>query len=307
MKKRVYISVEQNFEQTPPHKYRSSKKIVHLLNEQYELILVNPGDFDPVEATVHQFFKYLGPGKLEAVSEKHVPEGDLFIIYGDETSKNPGLIFGRNFYSCLRNLRSQRRFPRFLNDPDTEESTLKDYLVKLRSEGEFSIADTFDQVDVEKAQELLDRYGQLVFKPIYGCGSAGVKKISSLDELGELGEDSKIKSDYVAQELLGGSEMNVVILDGDFLCSREDTNYHPWSDKKTMKTRVGSPTSFQLDIAKRIARRLKADLLRVDFIGNKVYEINGTGSGLIAVNEEGQQLFDKTSDFVRYVNHLLHL
>ncbi len=302
------MSVDKNFEQAPPHKYRSSKKVVELLSQEHDLILVHPGDFHPQEAAVSRSFRYLEPGKLEIIPRKHLPEGDLFIVYGDETSKNPGLDFGRQFYSSLRNLRRQERFPYFLNDPDAEEATLKDYLAELYEQGDFSVAATFHYLNKENSQRLLEKHGQLVFKPIFGCGSAGVHKISSLDELDELdrlGSEEEVRKNYAIQELLNGSEIRVIILGGEFLCSREDINYHPWSDRKTLMTKVGNPTAFQIDTSQRIAQRLKADLVGVDFIGDKVYEINGTGTGLIAYDENCRLLFDRTPEFVDYVNRIL--
>lgn len=295
----VYMSIEKGFLDSPPNAYRSSKRIVPKLNDLVNLHLVHPSDYLFGTSEILKSYKYHA-GRLVEYQSRHQPEGDIFIIYGDETSKNHGVDFGREQYAFLRNLRARGLFNRFINDPNTEELMMKDALVNLCKEPALSVASTFCIPIQSEMKQLIEQYGYLILKPKFGCRSTGVKKITSLHDVQNI-DFGQLRNNYVLQEPLDGPEVRVVILEGEFLFARHDENLHPWDNPKDAFTKVGEPNNFQITTAKNIATRVKADIIGIDFIGCKVYELNGTGTGLVICNQLGQELVDYTSHFVDWI------
>jgi len=297
------MSVEEGFEKTPESKYRTSKKIISLLNEKYDLFLVNPADYSMSNLEINRAFKFDG-SNLTQVLNKHQPEGDMFIIYGDETSKNKGIEFGRAEYKFLKQLEKSGNFGYFFNRPSTEEATLKDNLVALHRTYPDLVAKTFFYENEDQMKSEFKKNEFLVIKPIFGCASAGVKKITSIGDLENIATKEILQKNYVFQEPLQGPEVRVILLDKTYLGSRQDINYQPWAVSPALTT-MGNPSSQQIVESKELASHLGADILGVDFMGSKVYEINGTGTGLIAVNQKGNLLFDYTSNFLKFIEQKL--
>ena len=290
------MSVEKDFEKTPSDKYRTSKKIISVLNRLSDLVLVTPTEYNE-DLSVSSAYKILD-GELVTTQGRHVPHGDLFITYGDETSKNLGLGFARMQYDYLSRLEESGSFTQFFNKSEVEERTMKENLINLRAQFGDVFAQTYKVEDERQIQELFNKHGSLIAKPIFGCASAGVKKINNMSDFYQNELNEKI-NDYVFQEPLNGLETRVIVLGGEYLGSRQDLHYEPWSEKKP-STKIGSPSVQMIDFTKDLAENMGADILGVDFMDDKVYEINGTGTGLIAYNDN-ELLFDYTPQFVDYV------
>ena len=303
--KRIYMSVEEGFEKSPPNLYRTSKSIINKLNNIYDLFLVHPGDYDIETLTIKQAFKIKPSSKLEKVLDSHEPRGDLFIIYGDETSKNIGFEFAEQQYDFLEKIESSGNFSKFLNKPGTEKNTLKNCLVDLSKDISFGIASTFKIEHLSEIKEYVKNYGSIIAKPIFGCRGSGVFKIESSNNLEYIFENKSI-DDYVFQEPLAGPEKRVVLLNGELLCSRIHYDREtPWSSSDSQKTYVYQPNDFELEVSKLISKTISADIIGVDFIGDKINEINGTGTALITYDHNDNLLYDKTDDFVKLVSSLV--
>ena len=301
-KNKIYMSVEEGFYTTPEYKYRTSKNLVNKLNEQYDLTLVVPSEYNIDDMTINSGYKLIDDS-VEKVLGEHNPEGDMFIIYGDETSKNKGLAFGRNQYKFLRGLETSKKFGYFFNKPDVEEATLKDKLVDLGKKYSGVVANTFFYESDDQLREEFSKYGSIVLKPVFGCASAGVRKFDSFNEFKSVELKHPI-NEYIFQEPLEGSETRVILLDGNYIGSRTDFDYMPWSNKNP-KTFLGDPNDMQLESARILQKELGADLIGVDFMGDKIYELNGTGTGLISYDHNNNLIFDYTENFIKFINSKL--
>ncbi|MBT7903167.1 hypothetical protein HN587_04860 [Candidatus Woesearchaeota archaeon] len=301
---KVYFSVEEGFQNYPEEFYRTSRRILSKLSDITDLFLVVPGDYNLEKGTIKKAFRFLSPTQLQQILGEHQPEGDMFIIYGDETSKNIGLEFAKRQYQFLQNLKSEGAFKQFLNEPETEEATLKDRLVELSKDPSLNIAETIRYTSRDQTKRLIQKYGgQIILKPIFGCRGSGVTIVTSLDDLfAQVNSEDELKRDYILQEPLDGSEVRVVLLDDQLLCSRVHHNRKtPWDTTRSQTTYDHSPTTDELEITSRISTQVGAYLIGVDFIGPKVNEINGTGTGLVIYDHTGNLIYDKTDEFVRHV------
>ncbi len=300
------MSVEKDFHLAPPKLYRTSRKIIEKLNDISDLTLVHPGDYDISSGRILAGHKSLGPTKIKQVLGPHVPEGDMFIIYGDETSKNVGLDFARNQYKFLRNLKQNGNFSAFYNEPETEERTLKDALVELSKDDSLCIAKSYFFQNDEQVNQMLSTYGSVFLKPIFGCRMAGVQKISSLDDLKNLNiPESELQGNYILQEPLvdpENTEKRIIILDGNHLVSRTHFDRNkPWETSYNQKTAVYNPTEKEIEVSKNIASRIGGYLVGVDFIGSKVNEVNGTGTAVKTHLPDETLLYDKTDEVVKSI------
>lgn len=302
------MSVEKGFETSSPEVYRTSKTIINKLRKNNDLYLVNPTDYDVKTNTINNAYKLNDSYYLEKVIGKHVPKGDLFIIYGDETSKDIGLDFAKKQYAFLKNLKASGNFSNYLNNPETEEKTMKDYLVNLTAQGDKDIGATYFLEDKNQVEALIKKYGELVVKPIFGCRGAGIFKVNNVSELeNKIGFDKDTTKKYVLQEPLAGPEKRIVFLNDNLLCSRIHYNRPtPWNTSDSnLVTKIYEPTKKELDISKKYYDKLEADILGIDFIGDKINELNGTGTGLIIYDHNDELLYDYTDSFVGEVDRLL--
>ncbi len=297
MNKIVYMSVEEGFEKTPvDKKYETSRLVMELLNARpdVDLVLVHPGDYNLNDGSINRAFDFVNPTTIKQSKSSHFPSGDMFIIYGDETSKNAGLDFGRNQYSFLKNLKQNNSFSYFFNEPETEELTLKDGLIKLSIDDSLPVAKTvyFDSFDQTK--ELINQYGSIIIKPIFGCAGAGVNKLSLIEDIFNLDvSENDLQGNYVLQEPLFGDETRITLLDGKFLWSmRHQNRSAPWAKNEKHSSNFYQPNEEELNSARKISDAVGAYLIGVDFIGTKVNEINGTGTGMSRNYKGGSPILD---------------
>ena len=264
--------------------------------DNVELVVVHPRDYNNEKGTIKRGYRFVNSSRIEEILKEHKPEGDMFIIFGDETSKNIGLDFAKKQYDFLDNLKKNKNFRYFFNNPDAEKSTLKSYLIEISKDASFGVARTYSFENRDSISRLLDQYGTIIMKPIFGCRGAGVRKLSSIEDIFKIPDDV-LKADYIFQEPLEGDEKRVVILDNEFLCARIHKNRKtPWNQNNNQETFRYVPTSNELEIARKLGVQINADIIGVDFIGDKVNEINGTGTGLKIIDHNGNLLYDHSID-----------
>ncbi|MBU0758376.1 MAG: hypothetical protein KKF44_09985 [Nanoarchaeota archaeon] len=296
------MSVEEGFEKSPEHNYRSSKTIIGKLQSIVDLTLVHPGDYDLESGEILAGYTWDGGPELTQTHGRHIPTGDLFIIVGDETSKNIGVTLGRKQYAFLKGLEERGSFRHFVNRPSTEEMTLKDALIDLGRDRMLNVAKTFLYESDAQVDGLLQQYGALIVKPIFGCRGVGVQRIESLDDLETAQIPDCRREEHILQEHLPGPEIRIILLGGQLIASRICYDREPpWKPANKYRADVHFPTRFELSIAERIQRTLDADLIGVDLIGSKVSEINGMGTGTRTYAPDGRLLYDRTDDVVEYL------
>ena len=304
--KTVFMSVEEGFLESPPNVYMTSKRLTHSLSGLVDLRLVHPSDYCINDMSIRMVYRREGE-RLIPLGEHITPSGDLFIIYGDETSKARGVDFGRKQYALLKRLQDLRRFNHFLNPPHAEENTMKDMLVNLYAEGFTHIPFTAHFSGLWDLTESLKEYSQLVAKPIFGCRGTGIRIIKTEQEAEDLAKriDDLFK-EYVFQEVLDGPEKRIVILNRQLLCSRIHFEREtPWRKSSSQRTEIYKPTQEEIEISIKLSERLGLTLAGIDFIGSKINEINGTGTGLALNDHNGNLLYDHTPNLVSFIMDLL--
>lgn len=292
--KKVYFSVSEDIANISIDD-SSDHKFIERLNEICDLHLVHPCEYNFDSGTVMASYQYVNSKKIILKQKEHRPNGDLFIIFSDGSNKNRGLDFAINEYHFLKNLKYDNSFEKFFNEPETEELTLKSYLTYLSKDNHLGIAKTMEY-NYDNLERLLEQYGKVIAKPIFGCQMTGVQMIKEVSEFNE-----NLTENYILQEPLFGPEKRIVVMDGQVIMARiHQDRKNPWN-KGSASIQGYLPTSDEINIAINNTKSIGAYLAGVDFIGSKVNEINGSGTGIRYYDSETKKLIDKTPDLVNYI------
>jgi glutathione synthase/RimK-type ligase-like ATP-grasp enzyme len=307
---KIYMSVEEGFEKNRVP-YRSSNKIARAIQERgHDLHLVKPKGYDLDALTVEASYQFRNVMEDELLKKtgRHTPEGDLFIIYGDETSKSPGLDFGLMQYEFLRQLESTGLIGRFFNRPDAEAKTIKPWLAEQYAKGALDglpVAATYTPISLDEVRHLLTEHHELVLKPSFGCRSTGVRKIRDVSELSD-GEQNNLR-DIVLQEVIEskGVEGRIAVLDGNILFTTKYFNFSaPWEKQTEYDAKESEFSSEQIEASLTLLGITGLDFGGVDWIGDKINEINGTGTGVIGRNAKGETTYDYSYRIVDFAERL---
>jgi len=284
----------------------------------YDVLFVSPTDYDYQnppkakricgisgdmdirrEGDNGRFYCFMGP-ESSVVYTDEIPEAALFLIYGTEemTGKLDGMH--EEHYSFLRALRDNGRIGKFLNDPTAERKTVKDAFCEAYDS--IPMGRTYMFRTQKELIEALGEYGVLVKKPIFGCRGRGVEKISASD-VEKIPSDEEVGS-YVFQEFVKGPEKRLILFNKELIVSRIAHNRrHPWEvgNMNGEKKELYNPTKRELSKSIEMMEALGLEIGAVDWIGEKINEVNGSGTGLVGLDENGNLLYDHVSDLVDYM------
>ena len=156
-------------------------------------------------------YRFLGPAP-EISQEDVVPDGDLFLVFGDGEMTGEMDDVVDDQYSFLKSLRDAGTIGRFLNDPDAEERTIKSALIGI--DKNIPVGITYQPQTMDELEYLLKHNAFLVKKPVFGCKGRGVEKIS-IDNYQDVDLDNS-----VFQEVLEGPEKRIILFNKNLMVSR---------------------------------------------------------------------------------------
>jgi len=283
------------------------------LSENYDLHIVHPREFNFNSGTVSGSYGInISEKYVDFYSRKgeHEPSGDLFFIFSDGSAHNLGLNFMNEFYTFLKNLKNRGNFEHFVNEPETEEKTLKSYLPVLSQELN-GIAKTriFSEEDF---YDMISTYGSTILKPIAGCRMRGVSLLKSEKDLLDIMSKyslnaAYLSNNYVLQEPLFGDEKRLIVVGGEYLSSRVVKNrVNPWSPNNNQSNHIYYPSEEEIKIAVKANDAIGAYVAGIDFIGSKVNELNGSGSGITVKDNSGTIIVDEVPTVLSYINNILN-
>lgn len=327
MKKTLYFSLNSDNKNIKDIKLFPAGDLEYLrgLNEKFDLHIIHPREYDFKNMTVpNSYGVEITDNTITFYERKgeHIPQGDAFFVFSSGGGHNLGLEFARNHISFLKYLRDNNNFQYFFNSPETQEMMLKDKLVELSSEFD-GVAKT-KEFSRENLEDMLSTYGSVIAKPIAGAKGSGVVKLKSSDDLEKLisslqpnnlestddlekltslqpnNLESYLSSNYVLQEPLSGPEKRLIVLDGKYLGARVHINRStPWEENNPdHRTEIYTPTEKEIKLAEQVAKRVGATIAGVDFIGDKINELNGGGTDTAFRDRETKEIFYNLAPWV---------
>lgn len=255
----------------------------------------------------------------------HTPEADLWIVYSDGFKTNTKALgyarptdYHEKLMSFLEKQVLDGNIGQVINSPNTERKTLKKYFAGLDS-NKFNIIPTYLFKDFEELYVKFKEKKKLVVKPDWGGGSAGVDLLKNEADIMKYRKSDL--TDIVFQEYYPGDEKRMWITDGKFVEGRIAGNRNPpW-----MKLEGNSMVNyFNLESAKqketwfteeqfntnllaveKIIEKTGLQMGSVDFLGDKINELNGGGTGFFFRDRDMTKMIDARKHLNNYIKSLL--
>jgi hypothetical protein len=265
-------------------RYQTIRTLVTALDGECDLIVAPIDGYDYAKRKISAYRRVPG-GKFEKIGMQ-TPQADLWIVYTDGyyldwnalgfNDRNELLDAQFTIHEeCLSN-GSVRRM---INTPRAERHTLKAWFTGLDLL-EYNIPETYTRHAIEKVNHLLARDNCLIAKPSWGGGMVGVHKIDTYEQLVQFAA----REDYIFQEFLNGPEKRLWFLGDQVVAARViHDRPKPWQKKTNSRIeafteRLEDKFANEIAAAKEIWRRAGLEVGCVDFIGEKINELNGCGT-----------------------------
>jgi hypothetical protein len=313
-RKRVLITVSP--ELIAGKRCSTLRSLVTALDKHTDLLLlpIDGYDFDTNSALA---YRRVPGGTFEKVGTIH-PSADLWIVYTDGYYLDSRQI---GFKRRIDYLSAQLQFHEYhlsgghvatmLNTPESERNTLKNWLAQLASLN-LPVIPTFTNISSLELHDLMQKFGTLVAKPHWGGAGLGVFKLSNdkevrkfLDTLDKTA-DTEL-ADYCFQVFCTGYEKRLWFTGSDFVggryCFGRGT---PWSDRTDdsyTNTYDQRDAEFASDLknAQTVWNLSKLSIGSVDFIGDRINEINGCGTVFTHYHGGWNKIIDARPALVDFV------
>lgn len=291
------------------------KSMVETLDRHSDLILTTPEEYDLRDGTIAAYRYRDG---VAVPAGRVVPDADLWIQGSDCFSLDHRLLgFERRMelyhaiHDFLDGLVAVGRVSRVINSPEAERNTLKDFLADLDPECD-RVIPSFRFGGFGELVDLYRTHGDLVVKPVWGGLGKGIVKVTSEKELMAL--QDQVLDHHVAQVFYRGPEKRLWILGGKVVDGGirhgRDT---PWSSREPYFQALryweeGDPAFMaEIEAAHRICEKSGLTYGSVDFIGDRINEINGSGTGFTMNNLAGEIVVDRCDLLEQWLVGLLEV
>ncbi|MBA2733715.1 MAG: hypothetical protein H0U54_12575 [Acidobacteria bacterium] len=317
MKKRVLITVNPCI--IKEKIFTTMRKFLTLMDQHFDLLVIpiNGYDFKRCQAFA---FKRLKGGAFETVGMIK-PEGDLWLVYSDGyylDHRRFGFRLRRDYFNAQIDFHqtqlSRGSVSLMVNQPESEARTLKSWLASL-SFKKMRVIPTHIFNSIDEVYDFQRKKRSIVVKPIWGGASTEVQLL--IDEAMVRKFHNKLKkhsdrdlSDYCFQGYCQGDEKRLWFVGGKFVAGRKyrgrETPWEDWNEKCRLTAyNKSSHRGFAGDLAaaQYICELSGISVGAIDFIGDRINEINGCGTVMTTMDQ--RRLFVDTRP--AFINYLLKL
>lgn len=213
---------------------------------------------------VFSFDRILGFNKIESNSYL---SGDLFFIYGlGEDKENPKI--SRKFMDYLYLLENQ--YFRILNSAESTSYEFKPKQKTLR----FPWIPHFEVKSKNDLEELVLEE-KIIAKPCIGCASRGILYLSNKGDLEKIDNIN----DYLYERFIPAEEeRRYIFLNNELMVRRKMKKYGIPGNEIVVDVNLFEGNDMEVNIAKEVMRKIGMFYGAVDFRGNYILEINGSGT-----------------------------
>lgn len=318
MKRKVLITV--NPVVTGKRSFSTMRKFIAVMDKYFDLMVIPISSYDFKRGRVRAFRRLKG-GAFESLGMIQ-PEGDLWIVYADGYYLNHrrfGFRLRRDYFRAQLDFHQRHlaagRVRLMVNAPEAEARTLKSWLATLNSK-KTRVIPTYVFSRIDEAYDLQKQQQSIVVKPVWGGASTEVQLLT--DERGVRKFHTQLKrrsdrdlSDYCFQAKYRGDEKRLWFVGGRFVSGRRyrgrETPWESWNEKCRISVyNKESHRGFKEDLA--AAQKLCAlsgiSVGAVDFIGDRINEINGCGTVMTSIHKR-RVFVDTRPAFVEYFRELM--
>ena len=207
--------------------------------------------------------------------------GDAFLVYGlGEDAKNPDM--SKRFIDSLAQLENQ--YEHVLNNAVATSYEFKSFQSGL----DLPWIPRFNIKSQKDLKDLIDSGEKIIAKPTIGCAGNGILYYGSITDLDKINE-SKL-SDYVFEKYIEASEeRRYIFLDRNLIVRRRiEKSGDPGKEEVTLVDLMEGDSN-EIKIARSAIDKMDMFYGAVDFRGDYLLEVNGSGTGVISVNTENSK------------------
>jgi hypothetical protein len=318
MKKKVLITVNPCI--TGERISTTMRKIITVLDRHFDLLVIPISSYDFKNGHVRAYRRVKG-GAFKSVGAIK-PEGDLWIVYTDGYYLNHrrfGFRQRRDFFNAQIEFHQKHlsagSVHMMVNSPEAEARTLKSWLTTLNFK-KTKVIPTYGFSSIDEVYDFQKQKRSIVAKPIWGGASTQVRMLTDEATVREFHNHLKKYSDrdlsdFCFQVFCSGDEKRLWFMGGEFIAGRKfrgrETPWSEWADDCRLSTYdKRSRNGFAADLA---AARQLCDLSGIsvgciDFIGNRINEINGGGT-VLTTHEKRRLFVDTRPAFIKYILELM--
>ncbi|HUQ31417.1 MAG TPA: hypothetical protein VM095_04820 [Pyrinomonadaceae bacterium] len=320
MNRRVLITVNPCI--TGERNFSTLRKFITLMDRRFDLLLLPINGYDFQRGRVRAFKRVKG-GSFENIGMIK-PEGDLWLVYSDGYYLNHrrfGFRLRRDYFNAQIDFH-QKHFSLgcvslMINNPEAEARTLKNWFATLNHRRTRVIrTHMFPRID--EVYDFQKKQRRIVVKPDWGGASAEVQLLE--DETAVRKFHGKLKrrtdrdlSDYCFQSFCEGDEKRLWFVGGKFVAGRKyygrEMPWQDWNEKcRIFAYNKNSQRGFQQDLAaaESLCKLSGISVGAIDFIGDRINEINGAGTVMTTMDTSNRRVFvDTRPAFIRYLLELL--
>jgi hypothetical protein len=296
----------------------TQRSLATALDRHADLFVVAAGDYDFAQARVRAYRRARG-GRFESVG-MIAPAADLWIVYTDGyylDHRTLGFTKRRDFFEAQGAFHQREldcgNVSRVVNEPCVEARTLKSWLAQLGSDIRVIPTRVFSSLD--EVHDFQRAEGAIVAKLSWGGAGNGACKLSSPDDVqwfaDQLGERCDVElGDYCFQPYVAGDEKRLWFAGARCVAGRVcHGRATPWSPRAAdhYVTSYGPDVpgfAADLEAAERLIEVSGLDVGSVDFIGDRINEINGCGT-IFTEYRNWQCIVDARPALVTYLVGLL--
>ena len=271
----------------------TQRSLITALDRQADLVVVTAGDYDFAKGLVRAYRRVRG-GKFEEIG-MIAPAADLWIVYSDGyylDHRARGFTKRRDFFHAQIDF--HHRFLAngsvgcVINEPAAEAKTLKSWFAGLDPD-RFGIIPTHLASSLDEVHDLRRQSKTIVAKLEWGGAGSGAQKLECERDVqrfaqGLAKDGAENLSAYCFQPYWRGDEKRLWFAGGRCVAGRKRRGGPtPWSD--SVKDYDARPyftgdAGFAVDLeaAERLCRHSGLSVGAIDFIGDRINEINGCGT-----------------------------
>ena len=255
-------------------KYLGSRFLIYsFLNRGHDLQVINPSDISENSGEIFskRAFNFNKSQGLYGEKTNSSLSGDVFFVY--DLGEEEGLDVSQNFLKSLYGLEKQ-----YLHVLNSAESTSYEFKPKQKSLDlpwipGFEVNSKLDLVSLIQSGE------KIIAKPIMGFGGQGISFLDKLKDIEPLVEKG-LSNFFYEKFVPADEERRYIFLNNQNIVKRVCKREGFPGKEKTSSVDFIEGISEEIETARKIVSNTGMFFCAIDFRGNYLLEINGSGTGM---------------------------
>ncbi len=253
--------------------YMSSRFLASTFaSKGHNLRVVHPGDVYDRNGEIFSKSTYSFKNNIFRLEEKDLPlYGDVFFVYGLGEETTPEISKG--FLDLLYPLEKQVKLMLNSAEATSYEFKPKQKTLDLPWIYDFNVSSRKDLVDLLREGE------KIIAKPNIGAAGQGITSLLVPDDVIKIPEENL--GNYLFERFVPASEeRRYIFLDNRFILGRKTLKKGPPGEEEVVGIDLMEGYANEIEIARNALGKTGMFFCAIDFRGDNLLEINGSGTGI---------------------------